>query len=281
MTTIIQKPSHTQDTESKKKTRALSDTWDDWTGEIVSDTSTGKGLFLLSGALVVLGFIGGVFGLWILTAPRLMQVSPLIERVVFYCALAWALISTMAYVQFCLTAITERNWFIFPIRRILYRQLLHRAMNMGKRIKLSTDRMGHSFVRVSNSIIRALLRNQQFVRLLILLPRCLSKEMREAIKQIVDRYPCESYSVGGGSAAIKIIREKKPDAIVAVACERDLVGGLRDVGTKIPTLAVPNKRPHGPCVCTEIDLEEFEREISFFTHGARRDAVRESDTNNI
>jgi hypothetical protein len=56
----------------------------------------------------------------------------------------------------------------------------------------------------------------------------------------------------------------RPQAIIAVACERDLVSGLQDVAPKIPVFAIPNKRPEGPCKNTFINIEELEASIKDF-----------------
>ena len=41
-----------------------------------------------------------------------------------------------------------------------------------------------------------------------------------------------------GQLARRVIRERRPRAVVAVACERDMVSGLHDVAGKVPVLAI-------------------------------------------
>jgi hypothetical protein len=53
------------------------------------------------------------------------------------------------------------------------------------------------------------------------------------------------------------------DAVVAVACEKELQEGLKGVFPK-PALGVINLRPNGPCVDTKVDLEELEETIRWF-----------------
>ena len=53
-------------------------------------------------------------------------------------------------------------------------------------------------------------------------------------------------------------------AVVGIACERDLVSGIRDVYPLLPVLAVPNVRPMGPCKETRVDLEKVEEAVRFF-----------------
>ncbi|MDK2835430.1 MAG: uncharacterized protein PWP21_207, partial [Thermosediminibacterales bacterium] len=63
--------------------------------------------------------------------------------------------------------------------------------------------------------------------------------------------------------ARKYVNEFKPDAIVAIACERDLSSGIQDT-YPIPVLGVLNKRPEGPCMNTRVDLEKVEAAINYF-----------------
>ena len=64
--------------------------------------------------------------------------------------------------------------------------------------------------------------------------------------------------------ARRIIGETSPGAIVAVACERDLITGIQDVAPKIPVIGLPNSRPEGPCADTVINTEELQQAIDFF-----------------
>jgi hypothetical protein len=51
--------------------------------------------------------------------------------------------------------------------------------------------------------------------------------------------------------------------IIGVACERDLTSGIQD-SFPIPVFGILNKRPHGPCFDTDIDLEIVERGMAAF-----------------
>jgi uncharacterized protein len=65
-----------------------------------------------------------------------------------------------------------------------------------------------------------------------------------------------SVIVTGGTAAREIIKERRPDLIIAVACENDMLSGLRDV-KKIPVLGFLNERPKGPCRDTLVNIAEI------------------------
>jgi len=69
------------------------------------------------------------------------------------------------------------------------------------------------------------------------------------------------FVVTGGTLARQKVMEIRPQAVVAVACERDLASGIQDV-YPIPSVGVLNIRPNGPCFNTKVDIEEFKRAIA-------------------
>jgi hypothetical protein len=56
----------------------------------------------------------------------------------------------------------------------------------------------------------------------------------------------------------------RPKAIIAIACERDLLSGFVEVNPRIRVVGVPNERPEGPCKNTVIDKSELERLVRKF-----------------
>jgi hypothetical protein len=55
---------------------------------------------------------------------------------------------------------------------------------------------------------------------------------------------------------------------VAVACERDLCSGIQDA-YPIPVYGILNQRPHGPCMNTQVDLDELDRVVHYILNGAK------------
>jgi hypothetical protein len=64
--------------------------------------------------------------------------------------------------------------------------------------------------------------------------------------------------------ARKMVREIQPCLVISVACERDLVSGIRDIAPSIPVIGIPNVRPSGPCKNTTVDTAQIERVMEFF-----------------
>ncbi|MBF0568552.1 MAG: DUF116 domain-containing protein [Nitrospirae bacterium] len=65
----------------------------------------------------------------------------------------------------------------------------------------------------------------------------------------------ELYMATGGSVARKIVTDVRPQAIVAVACERDLSSGIVD-SYPLPVIGIHNERPYGPCFNTNVSIEK-------------------------
>ncbi len=72
-------------------------------------------------------------------------------------------------------------------------------------------------------------------------------------------------TAAGGEEARNAIRQYRPSLILAVACERDLISGIRDVAEKVHILAIPNMRPEGPCKNTHLSLDAFDDALHFIT----------------
>ncbi len=69
--------------------------------------------------------------------------------------------------------------------------------------------------------------------------------------------------VSGGTAARRVVAQIRPKAIVAIACERDLISGIMDI-FPYPGIGVINKRPHGPCYNTQVDWDDLEDALNVF-----------------
>ncbi|MFH0798988.1 MAG: DUF116 domain-containing protein [Pseudomonadota bacterium] len=259
---------HLKEYQSDKTTadgRALGDEWADWNGKDGGTIDEGKGLFLSAAAavLVSMGLAACIF-VYLIT-PRLAgwwHGLPLLTWLFAICSIVGV---TSIFILLALTTTRGRNFF--PLR-LLPRHFLNlvflRAFRLAGLFGVSRDRMGHSFVRVSNDLSRAMKETARQEKLLILLPRCLSKEDMKGVDEIKARYPVEVHVVSGGELARKKVRETKPTAVIGVACERDLVSGIRDVGQKMSVIGIPNRRPEGPCKNTRIDMPELVRAVEFY-----------------
>ncbi len=92
------------------------------------------------------------------------------------------------------------------------------------------------------------------------------------VKDLVElsrKYDTGLSIVTGGTLARQNVVQKKPKAIVAIACERDLFSGIQDVKC-IPVLGIINERPEGPCYNTRINISKVEEAILYFLKGGKK-----------
>jgi hypothetical protein len=155
------------------------------------------------------------------------------------------------------------------------------AFVFGRLFMIKKDRLQNALININNRLVL----NSSPVKvknLLLLLPHCLQNSECK-IRITRDVYNCEGcgkcvikdftqfakemglplFVATGGNIARRIVDDTKSDAIVAVACERDLIGGVIDT-YPIPVLGVTNERPFGPCFNTSVDIEKVKEAISFF-----------------
>ena len=146
---------------------------------------------------------------------------------------------------------------------------------------------------VNNDLVMAEARHVPPERLLLLLPQCLQNHEcgvrvtgnvgnvmnckgcgKCKIKDLValsKKYDVDVAVATGGTLARKIVADKRPDVIIAVACERDLTSGIQDI-YPLPTYGILNRRPNGPCFDTDVDVEMVERGLVAFLGHERRQA---------
>lgn len=245
--------------------RSLGDEWMDWNGKDGKTTSAGRWLFLLMSGVVFL-LINALFCFFIyMMSPRLAGWKWWLPEAGWYAAGFLFVVSQVWMVLLVMTVRTGKNFLLSGnLAYLLFNVVFSRVFRLGKIFGISRDRMGHSFVKVSNSLSQATKPKMREEKLLLLLPRCLSKEELRGINELKNVYPLEVHTVSGGELARKKVKEMRPTAVIGVACERDLVSGIRDVGKKISVIGIPNQRPEGPCRNTHIDMTELIRAIEFY-----------------
>jgi hypothetical protein len=251
------------------KNRTLGDEWSDWDGSPITDTTAGKRLFIKLSAGLVLMLAALCLAGWYLVSPRFSQWHPVAPGLLLslFGVMVGVLLATLSIVAITL-------WFRWPLPRPLpsiARRLINlserRIFSLGRRLAINRDRIAHSLIKVHNALATSHEHGIEPERVLVLLPRCLTKQQIQTARGIADDYGVKVAVVGGGELARKRIKEHRPAAVIGVACERDLVSGLRDVGKKgLDVLAIPNSRPNGPCQDTVIDLAELSQAIAFYVN---------------
>ncbi len=264
--------------KSEFKDRKLGDEWADWDGrsqpyehEIEERSTT---FLILAG--IALSILAGLFIVsWYMMRPRVEQFSTVLPGVI-----EWSMIG----VSVCLLVLVSIEVFVlrkagkslFPYTLVerLFLLVLPKALWLGGRLGISRDRVGNSFIKVHNRVTTSNADRLNPERLLMLLPRCLGKVARSDLMSRTREYDMRVVTAGGGEEARKAIGQFRPTLILAVACERDLLSGIKDVSERVPVLAIPNRRPEGPCKNTCLQIEKVEEILKFIK--ARKKAADET-----
>ncbi|MDA8388236.1 MAG: DUF116 domain-containing protein [Nitrospiraceae bacterium] len=249
------------------KDRRLGDEWAGWDGqgrpEDFHVNETPRTFIWLAAVLFLVG-LAFSFGGFYMIQPRLEQFSPSAPWFVLWLLIGAAFILAAAGVFWFFTVVKLKKSFLpsrWVERYVLF--VLPKAVWLGSKLGISRDRVGNSFIKTHNRIIRSYAGKFSPERTMILLPRCLKPEVRKEIAEVASGDHFKIVTAVGGEEARRAIRDYRPTFILAVACERDLMSGLKDVAERVPVLAIPNQRPDGPCKNTSIPMEEFREAIAF------------------
>lgn len=256
-----------QEQEKKVVDRNLGDEWADWVGNLSvyeKQIKEGKSLFLAVYFTALLAITGISMFLYYLIAPRLSELHPYLDTIVLWLVIIifgsiyiWSLL-------LLLTIATNVNFLFVRKKSGLHIEWIYPAVyRIAGMFNISKDRVGHSLLKINNALIYATKRKFQSSNLLVLLPRCLDRETREKVTALAQKYACNVFTATGGQSARNMVKKVRPDAIIGVACERDLVSGMSDSPHMVPVIAITNQRPHGPCKETVIDVDEFEKAVKF------------------
>ncbi len=253
------------------KDRKLGDEWSHWDGDLTRierNTETGKRVFLGFAIISILLLDVVIAFTWYMIKPRMVEISHLLATIIELTAIIAIIVLFVTFLLTVISIITRKNFLIdFGKWKFSITFLTPFIIGVGEKFGVSYDRMGNSFIQVSNSLIRTTKGHIANQRILILIPRCLTIAVQKEIKQLAQRYDCLIFTVPGGELARKIIMQERPKAVIGVACERDLMSGIRDVSS-IPVIGIPNQRPEGPCKNTIVNFKDIEDAILHFLNPA-------------
>ena len=241
--------------------RRLGHEWDEWDGGPLpnrGDFSAPPGLFFRYAALTLVVLCAAAAGVLFLLSPRLAALAPALPR-----AAGWALAGAFGLTGLWLTALAASFYggvALLP-ERLLERGPFLQLMSLTSRVARLVGRrdwVEHAAIDVYNALAEHRGRKVGKGELLVLIPRCLSKQALDGVLAIAGRYEVPVFVATRGQLARRVIRERRPRAVVAVACERDMMTGLRDVAGKLPVLGLTMRLANGPCRDAMIDLEVME-----------------------
>ena len=222
-----------------------------------------NGLYIVGVSFIV----GLVVAFFIIVAIPIENADQRIARILRFCGwmigagilftgygLVLSVLWRRPLLPFPLGLLGRMNTLLFPLIRFL-----------GRVLAIPSLRVEQSFLCMHNRMVRVYGKSAPPDRLLVLLPHCLERGVRKKLNQEIETYPCIVRVVGGGTQARAVVAEVEPPAILAVACERDLVSGVVELCGRIPMiLAVPNIQSRGPCKSTDIHMDQFRNALRYF-----------------
>ncbi|MBN2140012.1 MAG: DUF116 domain-containing protein [Desulfovibrionaceae bacterium] len=153
---------------------------------------------------------------------------------------------------------------------------------LGRLLGMSKEKIRSSFINVNNELVLSEAARYRPEEILLLMPHCLQNSRCDrrltynihnckrcgkcpiaGLLDLQEKYGVHLAIATGGTIARRIVVQTRPKMIVAVACERDLSSGIQDV-YPLPAYGVLNMRPHGPCLDTQVALQDVEEALLKF-----------------
>lgn len=225
--------------------------------------------------------VGTIYLMWWIPTKGLANFHPDLPRIA---GLIFAILSLLAVLGTGLlvltTALGRDILFTRFMRLVVIKCLLPAIEFMGRILGIHKDLIRQSFVAMNNSLVTSQKLLVPADRILILLPHCLQlfdcdikvtggidRCVRcrrcniTGVAELGEKYGIDISVATGGTLARKVIVEKQPKLVVAVACERDLTSGIKDC-YPLPVIGVLNERPNGPCIDTIVDIAKIDEAIA-------------------
>ena len=236
-----------------------------------------KRLFVALMGVTCLLIVGAIYLLWWVPTKGLANIHPDLPRLAGLLLGAMSGLAVLGTMLLVLTtALGKDILFTRFMRGVVIKFLLPVIEFMGKLFGISRDTIRQSFVAMNNSLVMSQKLRMKPDRILILLPHCLqlfdceikvtgtiNKCIRcgrcdiKGLAELAEKYRIDISVATGGTLARKVIIEKRPKLVVAVACEGDLTSGITDC-YPLPVIGILNDRPYGPCFNTHVDVEKIE-----------------------
>jgi len=235
------------------------------------------GLLLTTEFLIALA----LYGVWKIAYLGLENISEYLPAIlgaflIFISTFSFGAVCNMVLAVKGLPTLKLFHRYTFAIIKFLFPM----AVRVGKIFGIKRRQLEGSFIAVSNLIFMKSRIKVPANKLLVLSPHCLQLA---TCPHKITRDPnnckrCGRCNIGdlvklseemgfvffvatGGTLARQVVIENRPQAVLAIACERDLMSGIQDV-YPLPAVGVLNIRPNGPCYNTRVDMDEVKKTLS-------------------
>lgn len=239
-----------------------------------------KRLFVALMGLTCALIVGLIYLFWWIPTKGLANIHPDLPRFAGLLLGGLSAVALFGTLLLVLTTALGKDIFLTRFMRgVVIRFLLPVIEFMGRIFGIPKDTIRQSFIAMNNSLVMSQKLKVRPDRILILLPHCLqlfdceikvtgdiNKCIRcgrcdiKGLAELAAKHNIDISVATGGTLARKVIVEKRPKLVVAVACERDLTSGIKDC-YPLPVIGVLNDRPFGPCFNTKVDVEKIDEAL--------------------
>ena len=252
------------------------------------NSTDGKGkkrIFILLGMVMMLCYFA-IFGvIWLLmttSSQELRQVMMTGFAALFVCTF----LLMGAGLTFLVIGLLRRS--ASPVVQKIGRNIVDffypMTMWVGRLFGVSKEEIEDSYIKINNQMTVSQDIKYRPEEILILAPHCLQNTNcpHKITIDVQNCHRCGKCSVAGlldiaeetgvnlvvasgGTFARKLAKEYQPKAIVAIACERYLTSGIKDMNAQhIPVVGVLNERPNGPCYNTTVPICKVRQALAYF-----------------
>lgn len=241
----------------------------------------GKGAYLTLIVIALTGLLFVGYFLWYLPTVGLRNIHPALPYL-----LGFALIGICAVVFVAAALILNAAvrgtvpFYSRWLRWLLVKFYLPVMVMAGGILGIPKIKIEQTFIEINNQMVRLMGRKFRPDKLLLLMPHCIqfddcrikvTRNVRNCagcgkceigdLLSLSDELGVSLFISTGGTVARRKVYEDRPDAVIAVACERDLTSGVMDA-YPLPVLAIVNQRPHGYCMETGVSIGEVRKGIA-------------------
>jgi hypothetical protein len=222
--------------------------------------------------------------LWVIPFVGLTTIHPLAPWILGFITAALILAIGWAALALVLNILLGRPvLFAKRLRGVTIKLFLPLMTLLGRVVGIPKQTVRASFIKVNNELVRGEKHRYPADRLLLLMPHCIQNSRCKfrltydidncrrcgecalaGLLELRDRFGVKLAVATGGTIARRIVVQHRPKLIIAVACERDLASGIQDT-YPIPVYGILNSRPFGPCLDTDVALEQVEWAIREFS----------------
>lgn len=219
-------------------------------------------------------------GIWYIARPGLANILPILPTIF---GIVLILIVGIVLIGILNMVLVINNLPYLPFFRRksyeLINMLFPLAVKVAKPFGITKRKLEGSFIATSNLMFNRMGIRVPADKLLVVTPHCLQlascpyKITRDPhnchhcgrcdidwMVKLADEMGYHFFVVTGGTLARQVVYKNRPKAVLAVACERDLMSGIQDV-YPLPAVGVLNIRPNGPCYNTHVDPEVFKAQL--------------------